>query len=121
MMIYRLDAGADVGIVEVVDNPDLIITWGQRNRINEPALRNRLRFTVESILPELDFDAIQATLPEPELLDPNKSWRDSVMIGEGVLNSTQSGDGIDGANGLEQQFQLGPDKWLPLPDEKPEN
>ncbi|MDM7860773.1 hypothetical protein QTP81_09200 [Alteromonas sp. ASW11-36] len=117
MMIYRLEAGADVGIVEVVDNPELIITWGQRNRINEPALRDRLRFTVESILPELDFDAIQTTLPEPELLDSTKSWRDSVVIGQGVLNNSDARENIEDAAHLEPQFQLGPDKWLPLPDE----
>lgn len=121
MMIYRLDAGADVGIVEVVDNPELIITWGQRNRINDPAIRNRLRYTVESILPELNFDAIQASLPDPELLDPSKSWRDSVVIGEGVLSTSEALEGSKSVDGLEAQFELGPDKWLPLPDENTDN
>jgi hypothetical protein len=69
----------------------------------------------------LNFDAIQASLPDPELLDPSKSWRDSVVIGEGVLSTSEALEGSKSVDGLEAQFELGPDKWLPLPDENTDN
>lgn len=54
MMKYRLDADSDIAIVARNDNPDYLVSWGQRNRFNEPALQQRVLFTVNRVLPEID-------------------------------------------------------------------
>ncbi|WP_100657251.1 PKD domain-containing protein [Alteromonas flava] len=84
MMLYRLGASNDVGIINTVNNDELIVTWGQRNRISDNSLQLRVRFAVENVLPDLDVAAIQAQLPAPQLLDPSKSWFDNVILAEGL-------------------------------------
>jgi hypothetical protein len=89
MMQYRLGASADIGIINTEDNPELLVTWGQRDRFNQTTIQNRTRFTVANILPELgDIAALQATLPDPIQLRRNISWFDNINLNENV--GTQS-------------------------------
>lgn len=81
MMQYRLGASADIAIINSEDNPNFLVTWGQRDRFNEPNIGSRLRFTVSNILPELgEISSLQANLPAPILLKPNVSWFDNVNL-----------------------------------------
>ncbi|MGB1143552.1 MAG: hypothetical protein ACPG4R_03945 [Glaciecola sp.] len=81
MMKYRLDADSDIAIVARNDNPDYLVSWGQRNRFNEPALQQRVLFTVNRVLPEIDARSIQMTLPAPQLMREDVSWFDNLSLG----------------------------------------
>ncbi|WP_026374987.1 hypothetical protein [Aestuariibacter salexigens] len=80
MMAYRFDAYADVGIISIVDNPDVLVTWGQRGRFNDVRLQPRVRDVVSRIIPSLDVRSIQQQLQQPRLLDSNKSWWDNLNL-----------------------------------------
>jgi hypothetical protein len=87
MMQYRLGASADLGIVNTLDNPDFLVTWGQRDRFNEPSIQQRMRFAVSNVLPEVgDVATLQATLPSPVLLKENVSWFDNVDLNSDLLS-----------------------------------
>lgn len=80
MMAYRLNAQADVALITRQNNPSFIVSWGQRNRFNDPSLQDRVVFTIESVLPSLDPELIQQSLPEPILMDPNKTWFENIQL-----------------------------------------
>ncbi len=89
MMQYRLGASADIGIINTEDNPNLLVTWGQRDRFNSLSIQNRVRFTVGNILPELgNIAALQAALPNPIQLRRNVSWFDNINLSDNI--GTQS-------------------------------
>ncbi len=81
MMAYRFGAEADVAILtRISDNPGALVTWGQRNRINDPKLIDRTKYTVRRMLPSLDVDAIYAGFNPAQLMVPNVSWFDNLLI-----------------------------------------
>ena len=79
MMLYRLEAEADVGVFtqETLEDGTFIPTWAQRNRVSEDDVAMRVDYVVSRILPELNVPAIQALLPTPYLLPNNVTWRES--------------------------------------------
>jgi hypothetical protein len=89
MMKYRLDADSDIAIVSNNDNPGYNVTWGQRNRFNDPALQDRVLFTVNRVLPEIDAAAIQATLPAPQLMTAGNTWFENLTIGSAAKSADQ--------------------------------
>lgn len=81
MMAYRFGAEADTAVMKVRnENPDLIVTWGQRSRINDPSLLNRTRQVVRNIYPDLDVDAIQPTLPAAQELRAGETWEANLNL-----------------------------------------
>lgn len=80
MMLYRLGVSADIGIIGVNNNPQALITWGQRNRINQDTLQARTAFTVERVLPDLNVGQIQNELPATIQLRGNESWYDFAAL-----------------------------------------
>jgi hypothetical protein len=83
MMQYRLGASADLGIINTQSNPDLLVTWGQRDRFNHSTIQARTRFTVANILPELgNIAALQAELPAPIQLRRNVTWFGNIDLSE---------------------------------------
>ncbi|BDX06682.1 PKD domain-containing protein [Planctobacterium marinum] len=81
MMAYRFGAEADTAVMKVVsDNPDLLVTWGQRSRISDNKLTSRTRQVVRNIYPSIDVDAIQPTLPEAKLMVSGASWQENLML-----------------------------------------
>ena len=80
MMLHRLGVSADVGVIGTNNNPDALITWGQRNRINQDTLQARTAFTVERVLPNLNVTQIQAELPATIQLRANTSWFDFASL-----------------------------------------
>ncbi|RDV27326.1 hypothetical protein DXV75_04605 [Alteromonas aestuariivivens] len=85
MMLYRLGVSSDVGVFssDAINRGDLSITWGQRDRINDPSVQPRVKYAVNRVLPELDVDAIQLQLPDAELLPPGVSWFDVLYSAPG--------------------------------------
>ena len=90
MMKYRLDADSDIAIVARDNNPDYLVTWGQRNRFNAPALQERVLFTVNRILPEIDARLIQMSLPAPQSMRDNISWFDNLNLSSAAKNTIQN-------------------------------
>jgi hypothetical protein len=80
MMAYRLGVSADVAIVSSVNNEALNVTWGQRNRINSPAIQSRVRAVVEGIFPQLNVVQIQASLPSPINMRAGDDWFNNINL-----------------------------------------
>lgn len=74
MMAYRLGVSADVAIISNVDNDELKVSWGQRNRINTPDIQPRVRAVVNNIFPQLNVTQIQSELPAPQLMRAGIDW-----------------------------------------------
>jgi hypothetical protein len=86
MMSYRLGVSADVAVISDVNNEDLIVTWGQRDRFNDIHIQHRVQSVVQDILPELDVAAIQPTLPAPKLMRENQGWLNNIDLSEMALS-----------------------------------
>lgn len=96
MMAHRFGAEADTAVMKPFsENPELIVTWGQRSRINDIKLTARTRHVVQNILPSLDVDAIQPTLPNAKLMRPGESWGANLIL-----------EGERAGKGTEQQKQI---------------
>ncbi|MBT0586373.1 hypothetical protein [Alteromonas oceanisediminis] len=118
MMAYRLGASSDIGIIDTVNNPDVIITWGQRDRISASDLQTRVRFAVENVLPELNVRAIQQQLPAPRLLDPTRSWFDNVNPNGATPAPEHHHELLRlPARRLSDEFIHGPDVPVSLPEQ----
>ena len=95
MMQYRLGASADVGIINTVDNPTFDVTWGQRDRFNDPKVQDRLRFTVNRVYPELgDIRSLQENeLPSPVFLRSGVPWNSNIDLSSGSGDAQLRGKG----------------------------
>lgn len=80
MMAYRFEAYADTAIMAKDNNPDFLVTWGQRNRIMEQRIQPRTLYSVENIYPELPAQQILAEFPAARFMTPNTSWFDNLII-----------------------------------------
>ena len=83
MMQHRLNVDADVGIFsgQAGTAENLLLTWGQRNRINEQNLQPRAAFVVSSVLPNINAGQAQAAMPSPLMLPAGENWFDTLSIG----------------------------------------
>lgn len=90
MMAYRLGVSSDVAVISTDNNDDLLVTWGQRDRVNLSRIQGRVKYVVERILPELDVDAIQATLPTPLLMTPGLDWFSNINLSPSAVPGTQA-------------------------------
>jgi hypothetical protein len=80
MMAYRLGVSADVAIISSVNNDELTVTWGQRDRINSAQIQPRVKAVVESIFPQLNVAQIQTTLPSPISMRVGDDWFSNINI-----------------------------------------
>jgi len=80
MMAYRLDVYGDVAVISRNNNPNFNVQWGQRNRIAEPQFRDRTRFIVNSIFPNIDVDAAINNMPAAQNMIRNVSWFDNLDL-----------------------------------------
>lgn len=86
-ILVRVHFGVERDIA-VTNNPqgddvtgdDYIVTWGQRNRVAEPAIRERARYAVSRLLPEISFDAYIDAMPPPTEMRPGESWNDNLVL-----------------------------------------
>lgn len=99
MMLYRLDAEADVAIIDgETQSDEPLVVWGQRNRISESSLEDRTVFAVERVYPELgDIRGILQGLKEPILMTPNLGWLENLAISP---ISTKSSDAFSTSDKL---------------------
>ena len=59
---------------------DYIVTWGQRNRVGDPAVKERARYAVSRLLPEVSLDAYIDAIPPPREMRPGESWNENLFI-----------------------------------------
>ncbi|HQR22990.1 MAG TPA: hypothetical protein PKV98_19140 [Burkholderiaceae bacterium] len=58
----------------------LIVRWGQRGRVGDPAVRPRAQFIVSEIAPWLDSAAVVSALPAPIAMRPGESWKANLVV-----------------------------------------
>lgn len=84
-MHYFFDIERDFAITnypkyDYVTAYDYIVTWGQRKRIADPAVKEKAQFIAESILPEIDFDNYFQNIGEPIQMIAGLNWVDNLFI-----------------------------------------
>tara|TARA_R110002153_G_scaffold43562_7_gene123255 strand:- start:3118 stop:5043 length:1926 start_codon:yes stop_codon:yes gene_type:complete len=88
MMAYRLSVSADVAIISSVDNDELKVTWGQRDRVNSTQIQPRVKAVVESIFPQLNVAQIQTTLPRTLNMRVGDDWFSNINLSVGNNSNT---------------------------------
>ncbi len=92
MMLWRFEIQEDVGITPIpeVENPtayDIILTWGQRQRVADPEIRAKAWFAINRILPGLEgVDAFIQGLEDPIELPAGVSWAESIDVSGGTFS-----------------------------------
>ena len=59
---------------------DYIVAWGQRGRIGETKIKDRVEFVTKRILPEFESAMIIANLPPPIAMIEGDDWLDNLSI-----------------------------------------
>ncbi|NMP32484.1 hypothetical protein HII17_13010 [Thalassotalea sp. M1531] len=85
MMQFRFGIYRDVA---VTNNPahqedqinDYIVDWGQRGRLAEPQIIDRLRFASENVLPEFDVNHAIEQLPASLAMIKGLSWSNNLLL-----------------------------------------
>lgn len=85
MMQNRFDVIRDVAITnqptgDNVSASDYIVTWGQRGRIGDDKLKDRVLFSASRVLPEFDSQAAMALVPKPIEMLNGSNWFDNLTI-----------------------------------------
>lgn len=83
MMAHRHGVHYDVAYtnkyVDGMNSDQLIVAWGQRGRIAEPAIKPRIKLVLEQIAPWIAPGAVDM-LPAPLMLPRGQTWGRSVAI-----------------------------------------
>lgn len=92
MMYYNFGISRDIAITNVPEVPratayDYIVEWGQRNRIADPALREKAEFIVSRILPEIDWPGYFAALLPPIEMTAGESWKFNQYLSQNANES----------------------------------
>lgn len=74
--------------IAVTNNPqgdnvtgnDYIVEWGQRNRVGDPAIKERARYAVARLLPEVSLDAYIDALPGPREMRQGENWNQNLDL-----------------------------------------
>jgi len=85
MMQNRFGVIRDVAITNqptgnAVSGADYIVTWGQRGRIGDDKLRDRVLFSASRVLPEFDSQAAMALVKEPIEMIEGNNWIENLTI-----------------------------------------
>jgi hypothetical protein len=86
MLRYRYGIDLDIAVSNhpqgsSVSGRDYIVTWGERNRIGEDRVKQRVRFAAQRVLPELDVNAALASIPAPQFMHPGVDWVTNIDLG----------------------------------------
>lgn len=84
MMSYRHNVRYDVAYANQTSGSDLIVGWGQRGRVGEPAIKPRIKLVLQRIAPWIDASAVDR-LPAPIMLKPGASWEASLVLNPSSL------------------------------------
>lgn len=110
MMAYRLGVSADVAVTD--DSQNLVISWGQRNRISEAKIKPRVINVVSQILPEIDAATAFSSLPNPVLMPIGSTWSNTLELTEQGLKTSAKNISLADTDQTWMHFQH---KDIPLP------
>ncbi|MFB9242471.1 hypothetical protein IV454_15825 [Massilia antarctica] len=79
MMSYRHDVRYDVGYANQTTGSDLIVGWGERGRIAEPAIKPRIKLVLQRIAPWIDVTAVDR-LPAPLMMKAGETWDANLVL-----------------------------------------
>ncbi len=65
----------------------IIIAWGQRGRIADPALKPRIKLVLARVAPWINASEVDA-LPAPLLMRSGSSWTNNLVLGNAQANSS---------------------------------
>ncbi len=94
MMQNRFAVIRDVAITnqpsgDDISASDYIVTWGQRGRIGDDKLRERVLFSTNRVLPEFDSLAAMGQVPAPIVMVEGNSWLDNLTISPAESNMSR--------------------------------
>lgn len=78
-----------------VTGDDYIVTWGQRNRLGEHSVRERARYAVARLLPEVSLDAYIDALPPPRDMREGESWNANLALDPEPMHKALGKTGSD--------------------------
>ena len=74
-----------------VTGADYIVEWGQRNRVGDPAIKERARYAVARLLPEVSLDAYIDAMPGPREMRQGENWNQNLDLDPGVPGAKSGG------------------------------
>lgn len=91
MMRARFGVQMDTAVTNNPTGPgvtgnDYIVAWGQRDRIGEIRVRERARYAVSRLLPEVSLDAYIDALPAPLMMRVGESWTANIVLDPDATN-----------------------------------
>ena len=92
MMQNRFDVIRDVAITnqpvgESISAADYNVTWGQRGRIGDDKLRDRVLFSASRVLPEFDSQTAMTLVAKPIEMVEGSNWLENLTISPEALES----------------------------------
>ena len=106
MMSHRLGIPRDLAFTGPIGPEDttrsIIVRWGQRGRIGQPALANRARAVVRELVPWVDVTEVDR-LPAPISLRVGESWQ--ANLGSPTVVALSASSRRDSPAALRAQFQ----------------
>lgn len=101
MMSYRHGVQYDIAFtnryVDGMSTDQMIVAWGERGRIAEPAIKPRIKLVLQRIEPWIDTAAVDS-LPAPIMMRTGASWAANL-----VLDGTASASGRQSARQIEDR------------------
>lgn len=90
MMVYRHGLRYDMAFTNVYQDGtpsgQVLVAWGERGRIAEPAIKPRIKLVLQQVAPWIDPAAVD-TLPAPQMMRVGQSWDANLVLGTGTGTS----------------------------------
>ncbi len=86
MMLYFFGVERDIALTNAPTNKqasddEYIVAWGQRHRISAPNIKNKIKFIMSQLIPEIDFASYIDNAPAPTDMIIGKSWNENITLG----------------------------------------
>lgn len=88
MMSYRHAIGYDIAFTnlyrEGMRSDQVLVAWGERGRIAEPAIKPRIKLVLQRVAPWIDAEAVDS-LPAPVMMREGLSWDANLALDGAAL------------------------------------
>ena len=93
MMSYRHGVQYDIGFTNLYRDgmraDEVLVAWGQRGRIADPAIKPRIKLVLQQVAPWIDHAAVDG-LPAPIMMVAGRSWDANLVLSTGSFTSGSS-------------------------------
>jgi hypothetical protein len=94
MMSYRHGVQYDIAFTNLYVNgmsgAQVLVGWGERGRIAEPAIKPRIKLVLQRIAPWIDPARVDDSVPAPILMKAGASWDANLALGPGGVAARPS-------------------------------